>query len=331
LKLSASTWLLAILEVVVALVVGFIGGALVLAVFGYDSLEGLYTMLVYGFNDLSYLVLKASPLVLSALAFLIPLRAGLFNIGGEGQLYAGALTAIAFSKTGFYVAIPAGAIAGSVVGLAIGLLRAYRGVNEVVASIMFNWILFYTSLFIILRYLLDPVYTHQSIRVDRMLSLGELLALAVLASIAVYAMLLYTKLGYQVRLMGSSPKTARYAGVNEKTVTLISMGLGGLMGGLAGVAQVYGVTGVVDTTLSALYGLGFLGIGVALIARLNPLAVIPSSLLVSGLIIGGQWLELRLNVAPELADVIVGMVILSLSAPYAYRLLMLRLGGVRSG
>ena len=320
-----------IVEVFLAILTGFLGGALVLTAFGYNALESLLTMITYGFRDLSYLASKAAPLILSALAFLIPLRAGLFNIGGEGQAYAGALVALAFSKIGFYIAIPAGAITGGILGALAGLLRAYRGVNEVVTTIMLNWALFYVSLFVISEYLYDPIYTHQTFRVDRMLGLHELILLTLMAVIATYILLFYTGLGYRIRLMGSSTKTARYAGVRMEHTIVSSMAIGGFMGGLAGVAQVYGVTGVVDSTLSTLYGLGFLGIGVALISRANPLAVIPAALLVSGLIIGGQWMELRFDVAPELADVIIGLVILSLSTPYAYKLLMSKFRGAEFG
>lgn len=328
-KLHASSIARSLIEVTLSISIGLLGGALALAVFNYDPLGALHVMFSKGFSDLEYLVLKSTPLILSALAFLVPLRAGLFNIGGEGQLYAGALVALYMSKAGYYIAIPAGVLAGGIIGLLIGLLRVYRGVNEVVSSIMFNWVLFYTTLFVISRYLYDPVYTHQSIRVDRMLNLAELTILAVGASLLAYTLLFHTRTGFEIRLMGSSPKAARYAGVNMNLAILQSMFIGGLMGGFAGVLQVYGVTGVVDTTLSSLYGLGFLGIGVALIARANPLAVIPASALVAGLLIGGQWMELRFRVAPELADVIVGIIILSLSAPYAYRLLTSRLWGAR--
>jgi ABC-type uncharacterized transport system permease subunit len=303
-----------LLEVTLALAVGFVGGALALTAFGHNALENIQVMISYGFRDLGYLLLKSAPIVLTALAFLVPLKAGLFNIGGEGQLYAGAITALLLSKAGFYLAIPAGALAGLLVGVAIGLLRVVRGVNEVVSSIMFNWTLYYLSMFAIQRYLLDPVYTHQSIRVDRVLSLYN------------------TELGYRIRVAGSSSRVARYAGVNLNIVTIQSMAMGGLLAGLGGAIQVYGVTTVVDTTLSSLYGLGFLGIGVALIARGNPLAVIPAAVLVSGLLIGSHWMELRGRVAPELADVVIGVVILALSAPYAYRVLASRMGwGVGGG
>jgi simple sugar transport system permease protein len=321
-----------LLEVTLALVVGFVGGALALTAFGYNAFENIQVMISYGFRDLSYLLLKSAPIVLTALAFLVPLKAGLFNIGGEGQLYAGAITALLLSKVGFYLAIPAGALAGLLVGVAIGLLRVVRGVNEVVSSIMFNWTLYYLSMFAIQRYLLDPVYTHQSIRVDRVLSLPEVAAVMLLSPLAVYLLLYNTELGYRIRVAGSSSRVARYAGVNLNIVTIQSMAIGGFLAGLGGAIQVYGVTTVVDTTLSSLYGLGFLGIGVALIARGNPLAVIPAAILVSGLLIGSHWMELRGRVAPELADVVIGVVIIALSAPYAYRVLASRMGwGVGGG
>ncbi len=320
------------IEVLLSLAVGFSGGSLALLAFGYNPVENLQIMIFHGFRDVGYLILKSSPLVLTALAFLIPFKAGLFNIGGEGQLYAGALVALYLSQVGFYIAIPAGALAGLLVGVMIGLLKVVRGVNEVVSSIMLNWTLFYLSLFTIQRYLLDPVYTHQSIRVDRMLNLPEVLMVTLLSSIAAHLLLFNTELGYKIRVAGSSPKVARYAGINFNTITLQSMAIGGFFAGFGGAIQLYGVTSVIDTTLSSLSGLGFLGIGVALIGRGNPLAVIPAAILVSGLIIGGHWMELKGGVAPELADVVIGIVILSLSVPYAYRVITSRLSrGVSGG
>ncbi|MEM0491298.1 MAG: ABC transporter permease [Acidilobaceae archaeon] len=317
-----------IIETILSLILGFTISIIVLESLDYDSIRSIQLMLIHGFRDISYLLSISSPLILSALAFLVPLRAGLFNIGSEGQVYAGALLFLYISQYNGILAILLGAISGAIIGGLIGFIRAYRGVNEVISSIMLNWTLFYMVMFIVTRYLSDPIYTHQSIRAGLILGFIELLLLAITSTIVIHIILYSTTLGYEIRLLGSSIRAAKYSGVNVDSTIFKSMAIGGMLAGLAGALRVSN-TGFIDITMSALFGLGFTGIGVALIGRAHPLAVIPSALLVSGLTIGGHRVELRLGTPPELADVIVGIIILALSIPYAFSILQVKLRGGR--
>lgn len=318
-----------VLESLAALVIGVIGGFAVAAALGYDPVASISLILLSGFGNLEYLFSISIPLALSALAFILPLRAGLFNIGVEGQAYVGALASICILSLGLGFPLPVvlAPLAGALVGFLIGVLKIYRGVNEVVSSIMLNWTLFYIVSFTISRYLRDPMIVHQSIRVDRMLSALEALIIALAIVTAVHIILYRTTLGYHIRVMGSSPEALKYSGGSEPRGILAAMSLGGLLGGLAGALQVYTVSGFIDVTMSAVFGLGFMGIAVGLIGRATPMGVLPSSILISALVIGGHRLELRLGAPPELADVIIGVMVLALSAPYALRLLSSRLWG----
>ncbi|MDM7274921.1 MAG: ABC transporter permease [Thermoprotei archaeon] len=311
-----------VLESLAALIAGIIGGFIVSAVLGYDPFASISLILLSGFGNIEYLLSISVPLTLSALAFIVPLRAGLFNIGVEGQAYVGALAAVYVSSlTGFPLPIILAPLAGALIGFLIGVLRVYRGVNEVVSSIMLNWTLFYTVSFTISRYLRDPVIVHQSVRVDRMLSALEALLIALAITIAVHTILYRTTLGYYIRVMGSSPEALKYSGSSESRVTLTAMSLGGVLGGLAGALQVYTVSGFIDVTMSAVFGIGFMGIAAGLIGRATAVGALPASILISALIIGGHKLELVLGAPPELADVMIGVMMLALSAPYALRLL----------
>ncbi len=318
-----------LLESLAALIVGVIGGFIVAAALGYDPVASISLILLSGLGNLEYLFSISMPLALSALAFILPLRAGLFNIGVEGQAYIGALAAIYILSLGLGFPLPVilAPLAGALAGFLIGVLKVYRGVNEVVSSIMLNWTLFYTVSFTVSRYLRDPLIVHQSVRVDRMLPALEALILTLAIVIAVHIILYRTTLGYHIRVMGSSPEALKYSGGSESRSIIVAMTLGGLLGGLAGTLQVYAVSGFIDVTMSAVFGTGFMGIAVGLIGRATPIGVLPASILISALIIGGHRLELRLGAPPELADVIIGVMVLALSAPYALRLLSLKLWG----
>lgn len=320
-----------VLELSVSLAMGVAISVLILTLFNYPATRCLSIMFSTGFNNVGYLLNIATPLIATALAFTIPMHAGLFNIGAEGQLYIGALASLTTSViTGNPVlAIVAGMLAGLAMGLAIGVLRVYRGVNEVVSSIMFNWILYYLTIFLLTYYLYDPVIPHQSVSVPSPARLTSIriegvevglafvlmFIVAIIADIVVY----HTDVGYSIRVLGYSVRSAKYAGIDVGKVQLIAMALGGAFSGLGGALYLQGYVHAVDVTMSALYGLGYTGIGVAFLGRLHPLGVVASSIFISGLTIGGQIMELRTGVPPEVADVILGVVVASLALSYAYR------------
>ncbi len=319
-----------LVEVIMSLTMGFAVASIVLAYLGYDPIRVFTVMFSYGFSDALYLLQRSTPLIGTALAFAIPLYAGLFNIGGEGSLYLGALLALVASRLAPNPLTPllAGAVGGAAIGWVIGFLRSRYGVNEVVSSIMVNWILYYTVLYLVTNILYDPSIPHQSLPLPPEARLPELgpipvgFLAAVLAAYVAYFIVYETSLGYSLRVVGYSQETARYAGIDPRPVLTLSMVIGNAFAGIAGALLLQTVVPYIDSTMSGLFGLGFNGIGVALLGRLNPFGIILASLFVSGLIIGGEMVELLTGAPPEIVDLVIGVIVIGLALSYAYRMLM---------
>jgi len=322
-----------VFELALSLFLGFVVGVVVLQLLGVDPFEYFRILVLTGFSDIGDLLSKATPLIATGLAFALPALAGLFNIGGEGQLFIGALAslAVAYFSSNPLLALIAGTAAGTGLGLIVGILRAYRDVNEVVSSIMLNWIVYYMTCFVLTVYLYNPIYPQNSVEVPpsaRLAWIGSeewsvpsCFIVAVLICIAMHLLLYRTPLGYTIRLVGYSIRSAKYVGIDHRKVWLYSMALGGALAGLGGALYVLGVVYYVDTSVHMLEGLGFTGIGVALIARLQPLAIPIAAIFISGLMIGSSYVQV-MGVPPELAQLVIGIIIVALSAPYAYRYLL---------
>ncbi len=333
-ELSLEEYAQVALEIAGSVAAGLLVAALVLALTGYDPWRGLYIMMVGGLGDPDYLLSRASLIVLTGLAFAIPMLSSAFNIGGEGQMYVGGIAALITSLTtgSAYLSLLAGALAGAGVGYITGALRAYREVNEVITAIMLNWTFYYLSIFAITSYLYNPAAPYRSVSVPEGARLGtislagfelhSIFPLTVAVSILAYILVYHTRLGYRVRVSGLSPSSARYAGMNVKGIFSSSMALGGLFGGLSGALNVVAFTYYMDQLLTSMFGMGFDGIGVALMGRNHPIGIIFSSIFFSMLLLGGQRMQIAMNVPKELTDALSGVIIISLAMPYAYRMLM---------
>ncbi len=316
-----------LLETLAAAAVGVAAAGLVLLAYGAPVAEGLRLLLLGAWGYPSYLLGRAAPLVLTGLAFALPLHAGLFNIGGEGAAYLGALAALAASLAaggllGPLPGLAAGAAAGAALGLLIAVLRTRLGVNEVVSSIMLNWTLYYMTIYTIVVALADPLYPQQSLPTppDARLPGGPPAAftLAALAALAGHVWLHLTRQGYAARVTGYSEKTSLYAGLDPRRAREAAMLLAGAAAGLAGATIVQALpTYSIDVALSSLYGTGFTGISVALLARNQPLATPPAALFIASLVIGGQLMEEGIGTPPELADLVTGVIVAALAAPHA--------------
>ncbi|MEL9929863.1 MAG: ABC transporter permease [Sulfolobales archaeon] len=323
---SAYRFLESLLQPLISLAIAIVISIFFLQITGYPSLRVINVMFSTGYSDIQYLLTKASPYILTGLAFSIPFTARVFNIGGEGQLYLGALLALASSYyTGnpIFVAL-AGVLGGCILALSVALLRIYRNVNEVVSAIMLNWIMYYLVSFFIGSYLYDPNAPYQSRPVPSTATIDSniMFLTAFMVAVMSYIILRHTALGFMIRVSGTSVKSAIYAGIDPRKSILYSMILGGSLAGLAGALIPMGVRPhVIDSTMAALYGIGFLGIGVGLLGRNNPFGIILSSIFVAGLVIGGQNAERITGIAPEIVDVIIGIIVISLSAPMIFKII----------
>ncbi len=325
---------ISLVEIILSVAIGFLIVSVILVVFGYDPGEVISIMIKYGFRDWKYIFKRSTPFIMTALAFSIPSIAGVFNIGGESQLYVGALAGllVAYYTGNPVLGLLASIAAGAGLGLFIAVLRIYRNINEVITAIMVNWIFYYLIVYLVTGIFYDPKISHQSVSVPEsaqlpMVSLfGSLIPsafiLAVAASLVFYYILYHTNTGYLLRVSGLSPSSARYAGYNPRRAVLYSMLLGGAAAGLGGGLLILGISHYIENTMSGLYGQGFMGIGIGLLGRNHPIGIIFAAIFFAGLIIGGQWIEFYTGAPPMLTDAIIGIIVIALSIPYAYRMLI---------
>lgn len=333
-------------ESAVALVVGLVIGAAIMYVSGYNawlaykSLFGNSFLDSYGFTiTLSY----AAPIMLTGITFAVGVRAGLFNIGAEGQLYMGALgaviTAWMATKAGILNS-PLGILVAYVVGVSLAVAWAYiaavlkvkRGVHEVVSTIMLNWIAFWIVEYFRVYLVYNPRDPSKTIsmpphaRLPLLVPDTELsaaLIVAIVFTLYTYYLLWYTVSGYELRASGLNPLAARYAGIKPEKAMTLSFIVGGVAAGLAGAGEILGRPPdyAITTGLSNLYGLGFDGITVALIGANHPIGIVFSAILVGALKAGSRYMQIIAGVPLEMVRVVEGVIIVALAVPGTLRML----------
>jgi len=321
------------------LLLGLAIGALLMVVFGYNPVKA-YRAMFYGAlftkGGLAESVSFSIPLMLSGLTFAISARAGLFNIGAEGQIYMGALGAVI---AGAYLSLPfplhlivtvfVGMLFGALWGLGPAILKARRGVNEVISTIMFNWIATYLVMYLALNVFYDPQRAERTVTVlpsarfpvlVQYSSLTTAVFAALLMCAIFYFILFRTKAGYELRVYGLNQDAARYSGISPHKIVLYSFLLGGLASGMAGAILITGrpPSYALYGTLGNVSGYGFDGIGVALIGRNHPIGIILSALLIAILRNGGRYMEFQAGVYSELVRAVIGIVVIALAIPEIY-------------
>ncbi len=269
-----------------------------------------------------------TPMLFASLAVAVALRAGLFNIGVSGQmLTAGfiATLAVGYSSLAAPVAKPlvlvVGILAGGAVGGLIGWLKHQFNINEVVSSIMVNYIAQYVISFFINTYYVNPV-SRQSNAVSKAARLtlmdtpvGNLkmdiplgILLAVATAVAIKFVLDRTVFGYEIKCVGTSRNAARYAGIHVGRNVIASMVLSGSLAGLAGVTYYLGYFGSIQPRV--LPGTGFDAIAVSLLADSNPVGIIFSSFLITIISKGSTYMNSSSGLESEIASVITGVILL---------------------
>ena len=281
---------------------------------------------------LSETLTRAIPLMLTGLAATVAFKARLFNIGAEGQLYMGALAAVAVGGlhdgTGFGLApallfmlmLLAAALAGALLLLGPALLKARLGVDEVVTTLLLNFIVLLFVSLLLDGPMKDPTAMGwpQSVALVSELELSKLvpqtrvhtgLLWGVGLAIGLWVLLKYTVLGFDIRAVGANPRAAAFAGVPvTRTVVLVAM-LSGALAGLAGAIEVAGRTSYVTLDMSP--GYGYSGIVIAMLAALHPLGVVAASVFVAGVLVGADSMSRAVGVPTYIADVIVAASLLS--------------------
>jgi len=322
-------------------------GAVMLILLGADPVEA-YSALVEGAfgsqNALADTLVKATPLLLVALGICIAFRGGVINIGGEGQLVVGAVSAtlvgLSFPDAPGWLLIPlalaSGFLAGAVWGGIPGALKAYFNVNEILSTIMMNQIAVQGMNFLLRGLMIDPVQLEAASRIPQTARLAEAFdlprlvptrlhlgtGLAIIAAVLVFIFLWRTTVGYRIRAVGLNPKASRYAGVHVPRHIVLALLLSGAFAGLAGAVQVYGVHHRMFTDGSATGftgSAGFNGIVVALFGQLHPLGAIPASFLFGALLVGANKLQRAMQVPSAFIIALNGLVVVFVVASDIWR------------
>lgn len=317
------------LLVAAAFAIGLVA-VVAVAVYFKAPVTGMLEALLTSWATLPDMVAEyTAVLALTAAAFSIPLYAGLFNIGAEGSLYAGALVALwtALETGSLPLSLLAGIGAGISVSLLAGGLRVYLGVNEVLSTIMLNWILYWVLLYTVIVYLVDPTTPQRTLQVPvsaRLPTIRGIPSTIIVSAAVMIALFIYvrmTRQGLLLRFSGANEEASRERGVNTRFYRLISMVIAGLLAGLAGAIHVLGYSYSIDVLGGTVRNYGFNGIGVALMGRNDPLGILAASFIFSTLLAGSQLVEPLYNVPKEGADLAIGIIVIALAAPEAFRII----------
>lgn len=334
----------------ISIAAGFIIGAVFLLIAGISPAVAYGKLLNSIFGKPKYLfwtLIYASPLIFTGLSVAFSFRTGVFNIGAEGQFVVGGLTACSL---GILLDLPAvihvplciiaAAAAGMIWSLIVGLLKVKRGIHEVLSFIMFNWIAFYLSNYVVnlavihkegggeaSKDVLDSARLLFPEGVRKALDCSAAnwgIIMAVAAAIIIWIIIEKTTLGYKLKAVGFNSNGALYAGINADRSVLTALGISGALAGLGGAVQILGMSGRLSQ-FAGQEGFGFEGITVALIGSSSPIGCIFSGLFYGAMKYGGSKLSI-VKAPSEVVDIIMGCVILFIAISQIFRVLFARFG-----
>ncbi len=314
---------------VMSIMAALILGAVILVALGHDPSLVYAAMLQGSFgtqNGLAETLVKAIPLLLTGLGVSIAFRMLLWNIGAEGQLYMGAIFATGLAlfvlpSAPAVLLIPAMIIAGFIGGglwaLIPAVLRAYLKVNEIITSLMLNYVAILFSEWLVhgpwrdrksfgfpgTPMLPDAAWLPRL--APTRVHLG--LVFGLIAAVVVYIILRRTWWGYEIRVIGENEQAARYAGINITRNILLVMALSGGLAGIAGMSEITGIGHQLQRSFSP--GYGYTAIIVAWLARLNPWLIVLVSFLFAGLLVGGDQLQISMGLPAAIAPMLQGMIL----------------------
>jgi general nucleoside transport system permease protein len=357
-ELTGGPVLVTVLAVITALIVGAVlivfSDETVLATWGYffsapgDALSASWDVITAAYGALfsgafgsasavSETIVAATPLILAGLGVALGFRAGLFNIGAEGQVIAGGLAAgfVGFWLVGLPVvvhlplAVLVGLAAGAAWGFIPGILKARTGAHEVITTIMLNYVAAYLALYLLSTSVFrrpgrtDPISepVEASARLPHLagqdLRLHAGILVALLGAVAVAWLLGRSTWGFELRVAGANPSAAQTAGISVARATVLAMSLSGALAGLAGTNQVLGVQYTLAPGFSG--GIGFEAITVALLGRANPFGVVVAALLFGALRAGGLQMQAVTGTPIDIVLVIQSLIVIFVAAPALVR------------
>lgn len=335
-----------------AILIALLLGGILITVAGGDALKSYEHIAKASFGDIGVLsdtIVKATPILLTALACSVAFRMKQWNIGAEGQFIMGAWGASAVvlwpllpAETSPWIFIPAmmlaGMLCGALWGFIPGYLKAKFRVNEIISSLMMNyiaisWVNFWvfavwteggfqmTPKFPQTAWLPRLLDYGKSVELFRGLTTHAGLIFGIVAAIILWIILYHSRWGYEIRLIGDNPQAAQYAGINITRNTILVMMLSGAIAGLGGMSEVAGVVHRLQTSPIAA-GYGFTGIIVAWLSKLNPIAAIFVSILFGALILAGR--EIQPSGVPKMIQGIILVCLIASDFLLRYRILITR-------
>jgi len=324
----------------ISVILAMLIGAIILVVSGANPITAYLALFKGAFGDLSALgrtLEKATPLLFSGLAISFAFKAGLFNIGAQGQLLLGAVVAagIGFGVDGLPailhipLAILGGAVAGGLFAAIPGVLKVSTGANEVITTIMLNYIAINIT-----DFLADGIWKDTSVgnvvaRTPKILPSAEIpkiaglplgFLLAVLVAVLVWWILNKTTLGFEVRTAGMNQRAAKYSGIKVARTIVLTLVISGLLAGIGGAIETQGVVGRFQPGFNV--GLGFDGITVALLGKTSPIGNVFAALLIGAMKSGSSQMQFSAGVAAEITSVIQALMLFFIAADMIIRWLI---------
>ncbi len=320
---------------IIAILLALVAGGVLLLILGADPLQAYGTMIDGAFGSQAALLrtlTRATPLLIIAIGICIAFRAGVINIGAEGQVFVGAIVAVSFSL-GLGAALPAwllapltlivGFLGGAFWGAIPGYLKARFDVNEILSTVMMNEIAVQLLLYLLSGPMIDPKQIEAGTRIPQSAQIPEAAWLARLAppsqvhvglfiglamAVVVYLLLWRTTLGYRIRAVGQNKNASRYAGISVPRYLMLALVLSGGLAGLAGAVELQGINHRMVEGFAV--GYGFSGIVVALFGRLHPIGAIPSAFLFGALLVGADKMQRTMQVPSATVTALQGLIVI---------------------
>ncbi|SHF25688.1 nucleoside ABC transporter membrane protein [Seinonella peptonophila] len=331
---TRKTLTLELTGIIGAALVAILLGIIIIYIVSEEPLTAIQSLLLGPISsafNIGTVLNKAVPLIFTGLALAIVFQAGVFSMGAEGQLYmgafVGALAALYIPGLPVWVHLPiiflAAICAGAIFGAIPGFLKAYLNTDEIVTTLMLNFIAILSTSYFVNNIFKDPAsggyarmqYIASDLRLGRIVEgftahYGIIIALATV--IVIYLLLYKTKFGYELRMVGQNSRFAHYGGISTKKIIILSVVISGGLAALAGIIEILGVHGTFKDYFSI--NLGFDGIIIALLARNHPFGVAVAALFYAYLQVGAQLMQGASDVPRELAVIIQVILVLLVSS-----------------
>ena len=337
-----------ILIPVFAVFLALVIGAGIISYLGENPLNAYYYLFIGAFSGeraIARTLLEATPMIFTGLSVLFAFKAGMFNIGGQGQFIMGGLTAAAVGAfvhnagvNNVFVILILSGLAGFAWAAIAGVLKAKLGVHEVISTIMLNYIAMNFEQYA-LNYPLKaggpngpspqtpPVF--ESARLMQLLpdtreAFNVGFIVAIVAVIVVWFIMERTILGYEIKAVGSNPTAAENAGINVAWITALSLGIAGALAGLGGAERILGGVGQYTYRQGIMGSYGFDGIAVALLGKNSPVGAVLAAILFASLRVGGRSMQFNTSVPSQIVIILQAIIILLIAAENMFKMILNR-------